>query len=36
MRIAAWQWGGRPQAGLVSPDARTRDPSAIEHRFAHD
>ena len=29
MRIAAWQWGGRPHAGLVSPDGREVTPLAL-------
>lgn len=29
MRIAAWQWGVRPHAGLDSPDGREVTPHAL-------
>ncbi|MBK9132917.1 MAG: fumarylacetoacetate hydrolase family protein [Betaproteobacteria bacterium] len=29
MRIASWSWGGRPHAGLLSPDGREATPLAV-------
>ena len=28
MRIASWSWGGRPHAGLISPDGTEATPLA--------
>jgi 2-keto-4-pentenoate hydratase/2-oxohepta-3-ene-1,7-dioic acid hydratase in catechol pathway len=29
MRIASWSWGGRPHAGLISPDGQEATPLAV-------
>src|SRR5688572_7225204 len=29
MRIASWNWGGRPHAGLISPDGTEATPLAV-------
>jgi 2-keto-4-pentenoate hydratase/2-oxohepta-3-ene-1,7-dioic acid hydratase in catechol pathway len=31
MRIASWSWGGRPHAGLISPDGNEATPLAVPH-----